>query len=137
MIKICVNLRLAINYIRFSFRVCCFVAIVFKLHCLMVYCCLNFQRLIVESLGGSDIIIGLLLLLFCSERRQHLLGDLSFRIFPHFVVFSVEILTLWVFAKWRVTRVFFNKGLGLVFLFLFWLVKSSTFFFVYRFSFIF
>ena len=32
------------------------------------------------------------------------LGIWASLFFPHFVVFNVEILTLWVFAKWRVTK---------------------------------
>ena len=47
------------------------------------------------------------------ERRQHLLRDLSFRIFQNFVVFDVEILTS---GKGRVTKDFFlTKGLGFFF----------------------
>ena len=57
--------------------------------------------------GGSDHIIGFLMYFFCYSVGRYLLGDLSFTIFPHFVVFSVEILTLWMFAKWCVNKGFF------------------------------
>ena len=45
---------------------------------------------------------------FCCSVGKYLLGDLSFMIFPHFLVFSDEIITLWIFAKWLHQGIFFQ-----------------------------
>ena len=41
------------------------------------------------SLGGSDHIIGIVGVFYSYNIGEHLFGDLSFRILPHFVVFNV------------------------------------------------
>ena len=47
-----------------------------------------------SSFGASDHIVGLLVCFSSCSVGEHMLGDLSFRIFPHLVDFNVEILTV-------------------------------------------